>query len=265
MRSFDESIMEQKWTRDIVSLLEMDQIAPDLFQNRYNQPNAYRALFGGQIVAQALRAADRTAKGRTVHSLHCYFLRAGIHTSQIDYMVERTRDGARFSTRRVVARQAGQIIFTMECSYRTPIEGFSHYRPMSVPFEPEKGLDGRAFDQLLGAANQRYGGLFKGRYPIECGCRTDQAILTLWRTPSGIIGCARRGRSGSTIRRCNGRFSLFCPTSCSLACRFRGIPLPCRGRICSLPALTIAYGFIATCGATTGCCSKPKVPMPRME
>ncbi|WP_327753880.1 acyl-CoA thioesterase domain-containing protein (plasmid) [Sphingobium sp. SJ10-10] len=167
MRSFDEGMLDQKWTKDIVTLLEMDEIAPDLFRNRDNQPNAYRALFGGQIVAQALRAADRTAEGRIVHSLHCYFLRAGVASSSIDYAVERTRDGGRFSTRRVVARQAGQVIFTMECSYRTAIAGFSHYRPMSVPFEPEKGLDERAFDQLLGAANQRYAALFKGRYPIE--------------------------------------------------------------------------------------------------
>lgn len=167
MRRFDEEMMDQKWTRDIVSLLEMEEIGPDLFRNLHHQPNAYRALFGGQIVAQALRAADRTAEGRTVHSLHSYFLRAGDKASPIDYAVERTRDGGRFSTRRVVARQAGQIIFTMESSYRTPIQGFSHYRPMSVPFEPEKGLDERAFDHLLGSANQRYATLFKGRYPIE--------------------------------------------------------------------------------------------------
>lgn len=167
MRRFDTGMFEQKWTQDIVDLLEMDEIAPDLYRNRHNQPNAYRALFGGQIVAQALRAADLTAEGRSVHSLHCYFLRGGREASPIDFAVERTRDGARFSTRRVVARQDGQIIFTMQCSYRVPIDGFSHYRPMSVAFEPEKGMDERAFDSMLGEANQRYAVLFKGRYPVE--------------------------------------------------------------------------------------------------
>lgn len=172
MRGFDRDIFDGQWTKDIVALLEMDEIGPDLFRNRHHQPNAYRALFGGQIVAQALRAADRAAPEtagapRIVHSLHCYFLRGGVGTSLIDYAVERTRDGARFSTRRVVARQQGQIIFTMDCSYRTPITGFSHHRPMSVPFEPEKGLDARAFGQLLGPDEQRYAALFKGHYPVE--------------------------------------------------------------------------------------------------
>lgn len=167
MRSFDENIFDGRWSRDIVTLLEMDEVAPDRFRNRHNQPNAYRALFGGQIVAQALQAADRTTPGRTVHSLHCYFLRAGSAASPIDYAVERTRDGGRFSTRRVVARQDDQIIFTMECSYRTPIAGFSHQRAMSVPFDPENALDESAFDAVIGAENQRYAALFKGHYPIE--------------------------------------------------------------------------------------------------
>lgn len=167
MRGFDKAIFDRKWTQDIVSLLEMDEVGTDRFRNRYHQPNAYRALFGGQIVAQALQAADRTAQGRVVHSLHSYFLRAGSAASVIDFDVERTRDGRRFSTRRVVARQSGQVIFTMECSYRTPVEGFSHYRPMSVPFDPENALDANAFDAAAGPQNRQYSALFKGQYPIE--------------------------------------------------------------------------------------------------
>lgn len=167
MRSFSEDRVRQMWTRDIPTLLEMDEVAPDLFRNRHNQRNFYRALFGGQIVAQAMRAADHTAPERTIHSLHCYFLRGGTDTGPIEYAVERTRDGARFSTRRVVARQAGQTIFTMECSYRTPVNGFSHYRPMSVPFEPEKALDETTFEQMLGEADRRYAALFRRGYPIE--------------------------------------------------------------------------------------------------
>lgn len=167
MGSFNSDVLNRKWSRDIPDLLEMEEIGPDLFRNKYNQPNAYRALFGGQIVAQALLAADRTAPGRTVHSLHSYFLRAGNDGGTIDYQVERTRDGGRFSTRRVVARQADQVIFTMECSYRTPLSGFSHYQPMSVPFDPEGAMDEATFDAIVGPENQRYAALFKGHYPIE--------------------------------------------------------------------------------------------------
>lgn len=168
MRGYDERIEHSKWKHDIPALLEIDETAPDCFRSRINQPNAYRALFGGQIVAQALAAADRTVDAeRSVHSLHSYFLRAGVNVHPVDYAVERIRDGGRFSTRRVVARQDGQIIFTMECSYRTPMAGFSHYRPTPIPFAPEQGLDEEAFLNLPGRAGKNYAVLFKGNYPVE--------------------------------------------------------------------------------------------------
>jgi acyl-CoA thioesterase II len=168
MRGFDERILHGKWTRDIVTLLELDETGPDLFRSRFNQPNAYRALFGGQIVAQALAAADRTVVAeRSVHSLHSYFLRAGTDGVLIDYAVERIRDGGRFSTRRIVARQGDQVIFTMECSYRAAIAGFSHYRPTAIPFAPEEALDEDVVVERLNAMNVDFAALFKGYYPVE--------------------------------------------------------------------------------------------------
>ena len=41
---------------------------------------------------------------RAAHSLHAYFLLPGEH-DDVDYEVERVRDGGSFSMRRVVARQ----------------------------------------------------------------------------------------------------------------------------------------------------------------
>lgn len=168
MRSFDHDILQRHWRHDIITLLEMDDIAPDHFRARFNQPNAYRALFGGQIAAQALAAADRTVDGgRSVHSLHSYFLRPGTDGPAIDYHVERIRDGGRFSTRRVVARQQEQTIFTMECSYRSPLSGFSHQYPAQVGFDPENALDEAKLGEMLGEAGHQYAALFKGHYPVE--------------------------------------------------------------------------------------------------
>lgn len=168
MPDYDERILHGTWTRDIVTLLELDETAPDMFRNRFNQPNAYRALFGGQIVAQALAAADRTVESeRSVHSLHSYFLRAGSDGVPIDYSVERIRDGGRFSTRRVTAQQGDQVIFTMECSYRTAIAGFSHYRPTAIPFTPEEALDEGAVLERLRAINVDFAPQFTGYYPVE--------------------------------------------------------------------------------------------------
>jgi acyl-CoA thioesterase-2 len=105
--------------------------------------------------------------GRTVHSLHSYFLRAGTDRAPIDYRVARTRDGGRFSTRRVEAVQGGQTLFVMDCSYRMPITGFSHYRACPIPFDPDAAIDQDALAALTLANGQHFGGLLKHHYPVE--------------------------------------------------------------------------------------------------
>ena len=84
-------------------------------------------IFGGQVVAQCLMAANQTVAGAlTAHSLHAYFLRAGDPSTPIDFEVDPIRDGRSFSTRRVVARQNGEAIFNTSISYHQDEEGVSH-------------------------------------------------------------------------------------------------------------------------------------------
>lgn len=113
--------------RDLVALERLDR---DLFRNRLNQKNANDSLFGGQVLAQSLTAATHTVDDmsapRGVHSLHGYFLRAGRAHAPVIYQVDRTRDGGRFSTRRVIAIQEGEPIFHMECGFHADEEGFHH-------------------------------------------------------------------------------------------------------------------------------------------
>lgn len=122
------------------ALLALERLDRDLFRNRLNQRNANDALFGGQVLAQALTAATATLEtadgaARAVHSLHGYFLRAGRAHRPVIYQVERTRDGGRFSTRRVTAVQEGEPIFHMECGFHAPETGFDHQAalPDDVP------------------------------------------------------------------------------------------------------------------------------------
>jgi acyl-CoA thioesterase-2 len=78
-------------------------------------------LYGGQIVAQALRAAAFTVDAECVpHSLRAYFIRRGDHTEPIRFEVDRLRNGRSFSTRRVVARQAVGAILNLEASFQRP-------------------------------------------------------------------------------------------------------------------------------------------------
>ena len=108
-------------------VLELEQLDTNLFRSRVNQTNSNRSLFGGQILGQGLQAAALTVDGaRVPHSLHGYFLLAGISDIPVIYDVELTRDGGSFSTRRVVARQRARTIFHMECSFHKQETGFEH-------------------------------------------------------------------------------------------------------------------------------------------
>lgn len=77
-------------------------------------------LYGGQIVAQALRAAAETVEAEYItHSLRAYFIRRGDHREPVRYEVDRIRNGRSFVTRRVVARQAVGAILNLEASFQT--------------------------------------------------------------------------------------------------------------------------------------------------
>jgi acyl-CoA thioesterase-2 len=78
-------------------------------------------LYGGQIVAQGLRAAAHSVDPSfAVHSLHAYFIRRGDHKAPVRYEVDRIRDGKSFATRRVVARQSTGAILNMSASFQLP-------------------------------------------------------------------------------------------------------------------------------------------------
>ncbi len=101
-------------------------------------------LYGGQIIAQALRAASMSLgdEVRHPHSLRAYFIRPGDHTEPVRYEVDRLRNGRSFSTRRVMARQAIGAILNLEASFTGPAEGTSISRqPMPDVVGPEAAVD----------------------------------------------------------------------------------------------------------------------------
>ena len=60
-------------------------------------------LFGGLLVAQAILAASRDT--RRCHALHALFIGVGEMEAGFGIVVERTRDGGSFATRRMEIRQ----------------------------------------------------------------------------------------------------------------------------------------------------------------
>jgi acyl-CoA thioesterase-2 len=110
---------------DLLRLLELERLEINLFRGESRDIGSPQ-VFGGQVLGQALMAASATVDGRLVHSLHAYFLRRGDFTAPIVYEVDRSRDGASFSNRRVVAIQHGQQIFHLSASFQRPEQGAAH-------------------------------------------------------------------------------------------------------------------------------------------
>ena len=118
-------------------VLDLERIEEDIFRGRSPRESLLR-VFGGQVAGQAMVAAGRTVEDdRSVHSLHGYFLRPGDPFAPIVYEVDRTRDGRSFTTRRVVAVQHGETIFTMSASFQRPEEGVEHQAPMPPTDHPD--------------------------------------------------------------------------------------------------------------------------------
>ena len=122
---------------ELVTLLQLERLEDNLFRGE-SRDIGTRFVFGGQVLGQALSAAQQTVpEERAAHSLHAYFLRAGDIKAPIVYNVERTRDGGSFSMRRVTAIQHGQTIFNAAASFQTPEDGFEHQASMPEVPMPE--------------------------------------------------------------------------------------------------------------------------------
>jgi acyl-CoA thioesterase-2 len=104
---------------DLGTILDLSEHGPDVYVGIGPQ-YPWGGLYGGQIVAQALRAAARTVDDPDllVHSLRAYFIRRGDHNEPVRYEVDRIRNGRSFCTRRVVARQAIGAILNLEASFQ---------------------------------------------------------------------------------------------------------------------------------------------------
>lgn len=118
--------------QELLSILDLEELELNLFRGR-SPAHSMKRVYGGQVIAQALIAAQRTVEPtRLVHSLHAYFILPGNPTIPIVYQVERLRDGGSFTTRRVTAIQRGAAIFSLEASFHVEEPGLEHQVPMPL-------------------------------------------------------------------------------------------------------------------------------------
>ena len=131
----------------------------DIFVGQ-SQPMPHGRVYGGQVLAQSIVAAQRTVEPeRTPHSMHGYFLRPGDAQASITFAVDRIHDGRSFTTRRTQAFQHGVPIFSMIASFEDETPGLDHQIPMpdDVP-DPDELPDDEVFLPLAHPLSRRHFG-----------------------------------------------------------------------------------------------------------
>ncbi|WP_433194615.1 acyl-CoA thioesterase [Nocardia sp. CA-107356] len=117
-------------------------VEPQLFDLAFEattQPCPWPKAYGGDLVAQAAVAAMRSViDGKTLHSMHSYFLRPADIGATVRYEVEVLRDGRGYSTRQVRGYQNGKPVYVCLANFAVGEPGgtFSAALTEAVP-DPE--------------------------------------------------------------------------------------------------------------------------------
>ncbi len=130
---------------NLIDNINLEKIEINIFRG-VTLDSARGHVYGGQVLAQAMNAAQRTvATPFVLHSLHAYFLRPGDAEIPIVYEVDRIRDGRSFATRRVIAIQRGRAIFNVSLSFQLVEEGLEHQDSMPQVPGPEDLISDRVY------------------------------------------------------------------------------------------------------------------------
>lgn len=140
--------------QQLVDLLALDPLGEDRFVGHNMHPRGFR-IYGGQVLAQAVSAAQQTVDPqRAIHSQHAFFLRPGDCKEPVTYEVERARDGGSFSSRRVVAMQKDRPILVCSMSFQTADNSFDYQEdipdvppPEALVSERQRAIDSNLLDE----------------------------------------------------------------------------------------------------------------------
>lgn len=122
---------------DFIAHLNLERMTENEFVGYSRYSAAENHVYGGQVLGQALSAANQTVEGRLCHSLSAQFLRAGNLAGPIHFKVANLRDGRNFSVRRVSAEQAGRELLTLDASFHIEAQGFDQQPAMPEVMGPE--------------------------------------------------------------------------------------------------------------------------------
>ncbi|OAN57060.1 acyl-CoA thioesterase [Sphingomonas sp. TDK1] len=152
----------------LTALLDVETLDTDLYRGA-RQPGGVGRVFGGQVIAQALQAAQRSVEdGKVAHSLHAYFMRPGDEDYPILYRVVRDFEGRSFANRRVIAMQKGRPILNMAASFHLPEEGLHHQDAMpDVPAPEDLRSEAELREEIRDHIPEKFKRFFLRARPIE--------------------------------------------------------------------------------------------------
>ena len=187
---------------EVIGLLDLERLEVGLYRGSQPEGSSLKRVFGGQVAAQALMAAQLTVPDdRFVHSLHLYFILGGDPSIPIVYDVENVRDGRSFTTRRVAARQHGEIIFYMTASFQVEEDGWDHQDVMPDVPSPDEATPMLDIVQLRGPDAvdhwKREWASFDMRYIGDNRAEDDPqrtlvpAVQRLWFRADGVLPDSR--------------------------------------------------------------------------
>lgn len=158
----------QELVAQLTTLLDVEEIDTDLYRGP-RLPGGVGRVFGGQVIAQALQAAQRSVEGdKIAHSLHAYFMRPGDENHPIVYRVVRDFEGRSFANRRVIAMQKGKPILNMTASFQTPSEGLHHQDAMPDVPDPDQLRSERELrEEIRDQVPEKFRRFFLRARPIE--------------------------------------------------------------------------------------------------
>jgi acyl-CoA thioesterase-2 len=95
----------------------------------------YHRVFGGQLLAQFIRAASLACPGKSVKSLHAVFAREGRAAEPVHYRATRQHEGRSFASLTITARQPHAVLASGSVSMHAVEDG-----PESQACEPVSTL-----------------------------------------------------------------------------------------------------------------------------
>ena len=109
----------------------------DLAFTAVTQPCPWPKAYGGDLVAQAAAAVMRSVDdGKTLHSMHSYFMRPADIGAEVRYEVERLRDGRGYATRQVRGYQNGKPVYVCLANFAAGEPGASHTDTPPAELDP---------------------------------------------------------------------------------------------------------------------------------